>query len=56
MMRTTAHVTYRGIKSGYIGVPKIRCTFLGVPLIKIIVYWGLYWGPLFWGNYHIGVI
>ena len=32
-----------------IGVP------LGVPIIRIIVYWGLYWGPLILGNYHIYV-
>ena len=30
------------------GFPKIRGTFLGVPMIRIIVYWGLQWGPLFW--------
>ena len=29
-------------------------TFLGVPIIRIIIYWGLYWGPLILGNYHIG--
>ena len=34
--------------------PKIRGTFLGVPMIRTIVYWGLYWGPLILGNYHIG--
>ena len=28
------------------GFPKIRGTFLGVPIIRTIVYWGLYWGPL----------
>ena len=33
--------------------PKIRGTLLGVPIIRIIVYWGLYWGPLILGNYHI---
>ena len=27
--------------------------FLGVPIIRTIVFWGLYWGPLFLGNYHI---
>ena len=32
------------------GFPKIRGTLLGVP----IVFWGLYWGPLNLGNYHIG--
>ena len=30
------------------GFPKIRGTFLGVPIIRIITdYWGLYWVPLF---------
>ena len=27
------------------GFPKIRGAFLGVPIIRIIVYWGLYWSP-----------
>ena len=26
--------------------PKIRGTFLGAPIMKIIVFGGLYWGPL----------
>ena len=30
------------------GFPKIRGTFLGVPIIRTIIYWGLYWGTLFW--------
>ena len=30
------------------GVPKIRGTLLGVPIIRIIVYLGLSWVPLFW--------
>ena len=30
------------------GVPKIRGTFLGVPIIRTVVFGGLYWGPLFW--------
>ena len=25
--------------------PKIRDTFLGVPILSIKVFWGLYWGP-----------
>ena len=25
---------------------------MGVPIIRTIVYWGLYWGPLILGNYH----
>ena len=33
--------------------PKIRGTILGVPIIRIIVYWGLYWGSLISGNDHI---
>ena len=28
------------------GFPKIRGTILGVPIIRTIVYWGLYLGPL----------
>ena len=28
-------------------VPKIKGTFLGVPIIRTIMCWGLYWGPLF---------
>ena len=35
------------------GFPKIRGTFVGVPIIRIIVFWGLYWGPLILGNYHM---
>ena len=34
------------------GFPKIRGTLLGALIIRIIIYWGLYWGPLIWGNYH----
>ena len=26
---------------------------LGVPIIRIIMLWGLYWGTTFWENYHI---
>ena len=36
------------------GFTKIRATFLGVPIIRTIVFWGLHWGPLILGNYHIG--
>ena len=32
---------------------KLGVPFLGVPIIRTIVYWGLYWGPLIVGNYHI---
>ena len=36
------------------GFPKLGVPSLGVPIIRIIVYWGLYWGPLILGNYHLG--
>ena len=29
------------------GFPKIWGTFLGVPIMRIVLNWGLYWGPLF---------
>ena len=29
------------------GFPEIWDTLLGVPIIEILRYWGLYWGPLF---------
>ena len=35
------------------GFLKYRGTILGVPLIGIKVFWGLCWGPLILGNYHI---
>ena len=28
-------------------------TFLGVPIITTILYWGLYWGSPILGNYHV---
>ena len=33
--------------------PKIRGTLLGVPIIRTLVFWGLYWGPLLLGDYQI---
>ena len=35
------------------GFPKITGAILGVPIIRAIVYWGLYWGPLILGNYYV---
>ena len=29
---------------------------MGVHIIRTIVYWGLYWGPLILGNYHFGAL
>ena len=37
------------------GFPEIRGTILGIPIIRIIVYLGLYWGPPILGNYHVMV-
>ena len=36
------------------GFPKIRGTFLGVPIIRTVVFWVLYWAPLVLGNYQTG--
>ena len=33
--------------------PKIRGTFLRVPIIRTIVFWGLYWVSPILGNYHV---
>ena len=35
------------------GFPESRGTILGVLIIRIIVYGGLYWGPPVLGNYHM---
>ena len=35
------------------GFPKIRGTSLGDPIIRTIVFWGVYWGPCILGNYHV---
>ena len=35
------------------GFPKIKGTILGIPIIRTIVFRGLYWGPPILGNYHI---
>ena len=35
------------------GFPKLGIPFLGVPMMRTILYWGLYWGTLILGNYHL---
>ena len=35
--------------------PKTRVPFWGVPIIRTILYWGLCWGTLILGNYHIDI-
>ena len=34
----------------------MRGTILVVPIIRTIVFWGLYWGPLILGNYHLSEV
>ena len=36
------------------GFPKMQGTFLGVPRIRTIAFWGLHCGSLILGNYHLG--
>ena len=35
------------------GFPKIRGTLLGIPTKRTLVHWGLYWGSLVLGNFHV---
>ena len=37
----------------YLGVSQNRGTFLGVPIIRSIIFWGLYWGTPILGNNHL---
>ena len=45
--------TQRDVSKLKWGFPKIRGTILGVPLLGIVIFWGLSWGPLILGNYQI---
>ena len=35
------------------GFPKFRGTIMGIPIIRIIVFWGLHRGSLVLGNYQV---
>ena len=37
------------------GFPKLGVPFWVVPKIRTIVFWGLDWGPLILGNYHLAL-
>ena len=37
------------------GFPKIMGTIIRVPIIRIIIFWGLHWGPPILGNYHMKI-
>ena len=43
----------KGVAQATWGFPKIRGTILGVPIIRIVIFWVLYWGSLILGNYHL---
>ena len=36
------------------GFPKLGVPFWGFLIIRIMVFWGLYWGPPIEGNYYLG--
>ena len=53
--RTTPSAAPGGLRGAimrYGGFPNWG-TLLGVSIIRTIVLWGLYWGPLILGNYHM---
>ena len=35
------------------GFPKVGVIFSRAPIMRIVVFWGLYWGSPILGNYHI---
>ena len=41
-LQLAARIFLLGLKRGF---PKIRGTLVGVPIIRSILFWGLYWGP-----------
>ena len=41
------------VEPPYRGFPKLGAPFWGIPIIRTIIYWGLYWGPPILGNYHM---
>ena len=47
-METTGIIgIIQGLYWGDMGVSQFRDTFLGAPIVRTVVFWGLYWGPLF---------
>ena len=43
----------RALKTLTWGIPNIRGTLLGDPIIRIKIFWGLYRGPPILGNYQM---
>ena len=57
MEKNMEHEMETGLYRGFCwGVPKISGTLLGVPIIRIMLFWGLYWGPPIQGNFHVGLV
>ena len=47
-------IGFRVLGIGVSAFPKIRgAIFSGIPIIRIRVFWGLYWGPPIWAGYHV---
>ena len=43
-----------GAKHNWVAAKELKLgVILGVPIIRIIVFGGLYWGPLLLGNYQL---
>ena len=47
---------FRLVQKLYGGFPKLGVPLWVVPIIRIVIFWDLYWGPPILGNYHIGMI
>ena len=49
--------SYTSLPGANMGVSKILCSeaanICGIPIIRIIISWGLYWGPSIEGIYHM---
>ena len=37
----------------YVGFPKLGLHFLGLPIMRILIFGGSIWCPPFEGNYHV---
>ena len=58
IIRATLYTGFIEVIKGYLGLrlrgfPKLGVSW-GVPIIRLIRLWGLFWGPPLLGNYHVG--
>ena len=44
----------RDVLGPRLGFPKVRATFGGIPKVRMIIFWGPYWGPSISGNDQMG--